>query len=61
MLPYAAFGTLALFVGKLFLVDLARLSALSRVLLFVGFGAVFLGISYLLPGSWLRDTGKDER
>jgi len=60
-LPYAAFGTLALFVGKLFLVDLARLSALSRVLLFVGFGAVFLGISYLLPGSWLRDTGKDER
>ena len=51
-LQYAGFATLALFVGKLFLVDLARLSALWRILLFLGFGAVFLGISYALSGWW---------
>ncbi len=51
-LQYAGFATLALFVGKLFLVDLARLSALWRILLFLGFGAVFLGISYALSGTW---------
>jgi len=56
---YAAFGTLALFVAKLFLVDLARLSALSRIFLFVGFGTVFLGISYLLPGLWLNETDEN--
>jgi hypothetical protein len=35
--------------GKLFFVDLAALSALGRIALFLGFGAVFLVISYLLP------------
>lgn len=51
-LQYAGFATLALFVGKLFLVDLARLSALWRILLFLGFGAIFLGLSYALSGTW---------
>lgn len=43
-------ATLGLFVGKLFLVDLASLPALWRIGLFLGFGAAFLAISYLLPG-----------
>ncbi|MFB6098202.1 MAG: DUF2339 domain-containing protein [Salinibacter sp.] len=42
-------ATLALFVGKLFFVDLASLPALWRIGLFLGFGAVFLAISSLLP------------
>lgn len=41
---------LALFVGKLFFVDLAALSALGRIALFLGVGGGFLLISYLLPG-----------
>jgi uncharacterized membrane protein len=51
-LSYAALATLALFVGKLFLVDLARLPALWRILLFLGFGAVFLALSRFVPGLW---------
>lgn len=53
-LQYAGFAILALFVGKLFLVDLARLSALWRILLFLGFGAVFLALSYVLSGWWAQ-------
>lgn len=53
-LQVAGFATLALFVGKLFLVDLARLSAVWRILLFLGFGAVFLALSYALSGWWQR-------
>lgn len=49
-LQVAGLATLSLFVGKLFLVDLASLAALWRVGLFLGSGAAFLGISYLLPG-----------
>lgn len=33
-------------VGKLFLVDLASLPAIWRILLFIGFGGVFLALSY---------------
>jgi len=40
---------LVLFVGKLFFVDLAALSAPGRILLFLGAGGGFLLISYLLP------------
>jgi hypothetical protein len=46
----AGLATLALFVGKLFLVDLTVLSALWRVALFLGAGGAFLLISYSLPG-----------
>lgn len=43
-------AVLGLFVGKLFLVDLATLPTLGRIGLFLGMGAGFLTISYLLPG-----------
>jgi uncharacterized membrane protein len=49
-LQIGGLATLGLFVGKLFFVDLAALPALGRIALFLGFGAVFLAISYLLPG-----------
>lgn len=42
-------AVLVLFVGKLFFVDLDTLSALGRVVLFLGAGSGFLLISYLLP------------
>jgi hypothetical protein len=45
----AGLAVLALFVGKLFFVDLATLSALGRIVLFLGAGGGFLLISYLLP------------
>jgi uncharacterized membrane protein len=43
-----AIGTLLLVVAKLFLVDLARLDPLWRVLLFLGMGVVFLALSYFI-------------
>ena len=49
--------TLALFVGKLFLVDLAAVPVLGRIALFVGAGAGFLLLSYALPQVGLGDTG----
>ncbi|MDQ3929210.1 MAG: DUF2339 domain-containing protein [Chloroflexota bacterium] len=45
-LLYAGAGTLALLVGKLFLVDLVGLDAIWRVLIFLGIGGLFLGLSY---------------
>jgi uncharacterized membrane protein len=47
-----ALATLVLLVAKLFVVDLAALEALWRILLFLGVGGVFLLISYLLQGLW---------
>jgi uncharacterized membrane protein len=44
--------TLLATVAKLFLVDLARIEPLFRVILFLGFGTVFLGLSYALSGAW---------
>jgi uncharacterized membrane protein len=41
-----AMATLLLVVGKLFLVDLARVEALWRIMLFLGFGALFIVLSY---------------
>ena len=49
-LQIGGLAVLAAFVAKLFLVDLASLPPLWRIALFLGFGAAFLGISYLLPG-----------
>ena len=40
---------LAVVVGKLFLVDLAALSGLSRVVAFLGVGGLLLVIGYLAP------------
>lgn len=45
-------ATLFLVVGKLFLVDLAEVEAFWRVLLFVGFGVLFLSLSYYLRALW---------
>ncbi|MCP4686035.1 MAG: DUF2339 domain-containing protein [bacterium] len=48
----AALGTLFLVVGKLFLVDLAKLETIWRVLLFFGFGGVFMFLSYYFQSLW---------
>lgn len=45
-------GTMLLMVAKLFLVDLSELDALWRILLFLGFGALFLVISYYFQSLW---------
>lgn len=45
-LRLAGMGTIFLVVGKLFLIDLSQLDAIWRILLFIGFGAVFLMIGY---------------
>ena len=47
-----AMGTLLLVVGKLFLVDLAKLETIWRILLFLGFGGVFLVLSYYFQDLW---------
>jgi uncharacterized membrane protein len=55
-------ATLFLVVGKLFLVDLAEVEALWRVLLFVGFGVLFLSLSYYLQALWRpgHESGRRE-
>jgi len=50
-------GTLFLVVGKLFLVDLAGVEAAWRILLFMGFGGLFLALSYYLPHLWKPRAG----
>lgn len=45
-------GTIFLVVAKLFLVDLSQLQALWRVLLFIGFGGVFVLLGYYLQSRW---------
>lgn len=56
-----ALATLLLLVAKLFLVDLATLEALWRVLLFLGLGGAFLLLSYFLPGVFPDRFEKGER
>ncbi|MFC1525707.1 DUF2339 domain-containing protein [Candidatus Latescibacterota bacterium] len=58
-LRLAGLGTLALVVAKLFLVDLARLEALWRILLFLGFGGVFLVISYYFQSLWKAGSSSE--
>lgn len=53
-----ALGTLLLVVAKLFLVDLARLEGIWRVLLFLGFGGLFLVLSYYFRALWKAPGGK---
>ncbi|WP_166396801.1 DUF2339 domain-containing protein [Rubrobacter marinus] len=48
----AGMTTLFLVVGKLFLVDLASIEAVWRVLLFLGFGALFLALSFYTRSLW---------
>jgi len=49
---WAAIGTVALVVLKLFLIDLVNLDAIWRILLFIGFGGVFLMLSYGFQSLW---------
>jgi len=51
-------GTLILVVGKLFVVDLSELETIWRVLLFMGFGATFLLLSYYFPKLWKGNVEK---
>ncbi|MCK5652411.1 MAG: DUF2339 domain-containing protein, partial [Gemmatimonadetes bacterium] len=44
----AGLATLGLVAGKLLLVDMAQLDMIWRILLFMGFGAVFLVLSYYI-------------
>ena len=44
--------TILVVVGKLFIVDLAMLKAIWRILLFLGFGAIFLFLSYYFQALW---------
>ena len=53
---FAGLGTLLLMVAKLFIIDLAELETIWKVLLFVGFGTVFLALSYYFPKLWKGDT-----
>ncbi|HET6762277.1 MAG TPA: DUF2339 domain-containing protein [Longimicrobiaceae bacterium] len=50
-----ALGTIAVVCGKLLLVDLADLDAIWRILVFLGVGAAFLGVSYYVRTAWLVD------
>jgi len=59
-LTATAIGTLLLVVGKLFLVDLAELEAIWRVLLFLGFGGGFLVLSYYFQDLWKREPEPTE-
>lgn len=53
----AGMATLFLVVGKLFLVDLAGVEAVWRILLFLGFGGLFLVLSYYLQRLWKPAPG----
>jgi uncharacterized membrane protein len=57
LLQKIAIGTLLLVVAKLFLVDLAALEALYRILLFLGLGGLFLFLSYSLQTLWKAKPG----
>ena len=51
-----AMATLLVLIGKLFLVDLANLETLWRILLFLGFGAVRLLLSYFFKALWKKNN-----
>ncbi len=48
----AGLATLLVAVAKLFLIDLDRVDPFLRILLFLGFGGVFLAISYYYRDRW---------
>ncbi len=50
-------ATLFVVVGKLFLVDLSEVEPVWRVVLFLGFGGLFLALSYYLQGLWRSEGG----
>ncbi|WP_340106581.1 DUF2339 domain-containing protein [Rhodohalobacter sp. 8-1] len=54
-------ATLLLVVGKLFFVDLSQTSALLRIPLFMGFGAMLLLIGYFLQKYWSEGVVPDSK
>ena len=54
---WTGLATLLLVVAKLFAVDLAELEAIWRILLFLGFGALLLVVSYAFPSLWRAGGG----
>jgi len=52
-------ATILVVVGKLFFVDLSQTSALLRIPLFMGFGAMLLLIGYMLQKYWSDDEDHD--
>ncbi|MGH8015263.1 MAG: DUF2339 domain-containing protein, partial [Candidatus Zixiibacteriota bacterium] len=52
-----AMVTLLVLVGKLFLIDLANIETIWRVLIFLGFGAVLLFLSYYFQSLWRTKKG----
>ncbi len=54
-----AIVTLFVVVAKLFLIDLAKLEVLWRILLFMGFGGLFLFLSYYFQDLW-KGTSETE-
>lgn len=59
LLERTAVATLLLVTAKLFLVDLAALEAIWRVMLFVGVGGAFLFLSYALQ-TWRRSQPAED-
>lgn len=59
-LRLAGMVTIFLVVGKLFLVDLSQLQAIWRILLFIGFGVVFLIIGYFIQTKFGDEPKEDE-
>jgi len=55
LLRIVSMSTLFVVVAKLFLVDLAHLETIWRILLFLCFGIVFLGIGYYFQSLWRTD------
>lgn len=53
-------ATLLLVVIKLFVVDLARIAAVWRVMASLGLGGMFLLLGYYLPRSWRAREGGDK-
>lgn len=55
-----AVATLLLVLGKLFLMDLAEVDVVWSVPLFLGFGGLFLALSYYLRSLCRLDSGAGE-
>lgn len=57
----AGAGVMALTMAKLFVFDLSKVDAGWRIVVFLGFGAVLLGLGYAFPALWKRDRDDDAR
>lgn len=53
-------ATIFVVVGKLFFVDLSQLEAIWRILMFMGFGVVFLLLGYYWQSKWSDEDSETE-